>query len=1096
MPLVLADRVNETTTTTSTGTVTLAGAVSGYQSFAVIGNANTTYYTIVHQTANEWEVGIGTYTSSGTTLSRDTVLSSSNGGSLVNFSAGTKFVFCDYPAGRAVYLDTATNVTIPGLTLSGGTANGVLYLNGSKVATSGSALSFDGTNLGIGTTSPTQKLDVNGGAAVTGTTPLFLQRAVIPSFDGQGAPALDWQFYSTGTTYTVGARIQGLADDAWSSTSAPTSLRFYTAPSGSTSISERMRISNAGNVGIGTTSPANYTNYRNLAISGTTGGNIDMLSGSTKVGNLFNDGTNFYAYNVIAGSLVFGTNNTERARIDSSGNLGIGTSSPNRKLEVNGGISRFTDGTSNVEITNGGGVGYIGPQTNHPLAFQTNNTERMRLDSSGNLGIGTTSPAARLDVTGIFNGTQAVFGNTAGRGLLIGTALNGGVNEGSSVLNSRGAGNGQFLFQTDGTTRMTLTDSGNLGLGVTPSAWSGVGAALQVGTSAAIIGNSVSSSSFISNAYFDGTNYRYIGTGFAMRLALTSGAYAFTTAASGTAGNAITFTQAMTLDASGNLGVGVTSPSARVDVRSAIGTSVDGSQNINAIDTTAYAQGNGGGISFGYVFNSSGGLISRAGVIKAIKENSTDGNYASALTFSTTANSASTTERARITSAGNLQVQNGKLVVSAGSGDSYAANLSCAYNFPTVDTYLDSYAGASYSGQIMFRTNSGGGAMTERARIDSSGNFLIGNTSGVGRLYVETSATPAAVIRNTTAASYTSLRLYNDINSANRALEIDYFGSTYSGGERAEITTTGAYPLCFLTSNVERARITSGGSFQLGSTSGTDPRLLVYDNDSTDAAILVRQDGSAPVQIWQGSGGGELARITSGGALLVGATSTINSSKILAQGNSYGWIGTGSGVDGTYIDWFAIAPYSADTNEQHRIRVSTSSIAASSGIQFMISNGGGSSAQTESFRINRTSCTVVGSLSKGSGSFKIDHPLKPDTHHLVHSFIEGPQADLIYRGKATLVNGKATINIDSAAGITEGTFVSLCREVQCFTSNESDWDAVRGLVDGNLLTIESQNTSSSAAVSWLVIGERQDKHMYETEWTDENGKVIVEPVKS
>jgi len=96
MPLVVKDRVQETTTTTGTGTVTLGGAVSGYQSFSAIGNGNTTYYTIHGGT--EWEVGIGTYTSSGTTLSRTTVLASSNSGSLVNFSAGTKNVFVTYPS--------------------------------------------------------------------------------------------------------------------------------------------------------------------------------------------------------------------------------------------------------------------------------------------------------------------------------------------------------------------------------------------------------------------------------------------------------------------------------------------------------------------------------------------------------------------------------------------------------------------------------------------------------------------------------------------------------------------------------------------------------------------------------------------------------------------------------------------------------------------------------------------------------------------------------------------------------------------------------------------------------------------------------------
>ena len=102
MALVLADRVKETSTTTGTGTFTLAGAATGFQSFAAIGDGNTTFYTIVLVGGSQWEVGIGTYTSSGTTLSRDTILSSSNSGSAVNFSAGTKDVFVTYPSERAI----------------------------------------------------------------------------------------------------------------------------------------------------------------------------------------------------------------------------------------------------------------------------------------------------------------------------------------------------------------------------------------------------------------------------------------------------------------------------------------------------------------------------------------------------------------------------------------------------------------------------------------------------------------------------------------------------------------------------------------------------------------------------------------------------------------------------------------------------------------------------------------------------------------------------------------------------------------------------------------------------------------------------------
>jgi hypothetical protein len=116
MALILKDRVQETSTTTGTGTLTLAGAVTQFQTFSsAIGNGNTTYYTIYNAGGSLWEVGIGTVGAG--TLSRDTVLSSSNAGSLVSFT-GTLYVFGDYPAGKSVYLDAIGTATVPQLATS------------------------------------------------------------------------------------------------------------------------------------------------------------------------------------------------------------------------------------------------------------------------------------------------------------------------------------------------------------------------------------------------------------------------------------------------------------------------------------------------------------------------------------------------------------------------------------------------------------------------------------------------------------------------------------------------------------------------------------------------------------------------------------------------------------------------------------------------------------------------------------------------------------------------------------------------------------------------------------------------------------------
>ena len=140
---------------------------------------------------------------------------------------------------------------------------------------------------------------------------------------------------------------------------------------------------------------------------------------------------------------------------------------------------------------------------------------------------------------------------------------------------------------------------------------------------------------------------------------------------------------------------------------------------------------------------------------------------------------------------------------------------------------------------------------------------------------------------------------------------------------------------------------------------------------------------------------------------------------------------------------------------------------------------------------------ISGALSKSSGSFKIDHPLpsKTETHFLVHSFLEGPRADLLYRGTATLSSGEAAVNLDTASGMTEGTWVLLCRGEQCFTSNETGWTSVRGSVTGNILSIECEDGTSTDTISWMVVAERPDPHIMETDWTDEDGHIILEPEK-
>lgn len=387
-----------------------------------------------------------------------------------------------------------------------------------------------------------------------------------------------------------------------------------------TNNSTKLTLDSDGNLGLGvSTSLWDVSVYRSFDI-GTSG----IAAGTATselllVTNAYKDYTSTYYYkntgaaaryeingqehrwaNAPSGTSGTAATFTQVMTLDSSGSLGIGTTSPsgwrlNVSTGVAGNIAQFSDGVSSTLIitTASGSTVSIGQANNGPLAFLTNSTERARITSGGNFLIGATAAGgSKLRIAdgaddSTAYGSAQVTRATGGGGIWHYAAIAAGaeiVGFGFDVNNLATFGNGSnpnsassyiktgtvssestVIFGTAGVEKMRLTLVGHLGVGVTPSTWS-LGKSVEVGFGGnALWGNAIDSLYITQNMYYDG-NFRYKNTAGATNYQQTIGSHRWFVAGSGTAGNVIAFTQAMTLDSSGNLGLGTTSPTSRLSV--------------------------------------------------------------------------------------------------------------------------------------------------------------------------------------------------------------------------------------------------------------------------------------------------------------------------------------------------------------------------------------------------------------------------------------------------------------------------------------------------------------------------------------------------
>jgi len=660
-------------------------------------------------------------------------------------------------------------------------------------------------------------------------------------------------------------------------------------------------ITAIGNLGIGTSSPA----YK-LDVSGTSarlggGGSYPLYlvadSGGLQLFNASGGATGDGVYlNGASHYLGFYTNSSERMRLDSSGNLGIGTTSPGGyRFKVKGGntnnMAIDNDGSQYTELdflNNGTNKAYFyWDNTNSyflagssgAYVFSTAGSERARIDSSGNLGIGTSSPATALDITSA-NTNVANFNGTGTNGTAI-KLQNSGTNTfviGSSKYLTGGSaseygigtlGATPIIFVTNGSERARIDSSGNFGLGVTPSAWGASNwKAIELG-SGSLASYQTLALSLFQNAYNNGSNYVYKTTAAASFCTQSGGSHQWFTAPSGTAGNAISFTQAMTLNASGQLGIGTTSPSSILHLSD---NPPIIKLNNNASNDTPYIQGGTSGAGGdGYLYLSGGAsrgvkLAYNNGTVAATVDGS--GNF---LVGTTTTSTSTTT---------------GALTVSGGLG--VAGNV---------------YANSVYSGGALVLTAPS--AIANSAAVYANGAFAQANAAFAQDNLVFSVANSAGIYANGAFAKANAA--FTVANGAAFVANTDYTTISATAGVYGGTT---AIPVITLAANgrissISNTSFTSGGVTSVTGTSpvvssgGTTPAISLASGygdtlnpyaSKTANYFLAAPNGSAGVPTFRAIVAADIPTLnqsTTGSAGSVSNALTFSTGLVVSSGTTY-----------------------------------------------------------------------------------------------------------------------------------------------------------------------------------------------------------------